>query len=153
MVAEASLIAVAVIGTEGFHAAIMPIVLQQEGGVIDKRPLDSIEQCCADQHVVDALPAPLITIGTLGTVGAASIPGDIMQALLFKMLQDKLQIGNLQSLQVQLKIMFKKLEKQQIHNLWNSWKFHLLQKQKQILLVCRMQCGDLKKRMFMSEKR
>ena len=65
MVAEAALIAVADISTEGTDASVFFVLFQQEGGVVDVSLPDGREQRLADQHMVDGLPAALIAIGAL----------------------------------------------------------------------------------------
>ena len=63
MVAEAVLITITIIGTEGFDSSVFFVFLQQERGIVDK---DGVRFCCqegAGQNVVNALPATLIAIG------------------------------------------------------------------------------------------
>ena len=64
MVAEAALVAVAVIGTEWLDASVLFVFLKQEGGVMDVGLRDGIAQHGAYQHVVDALPTSFVAVGT-----------------------------------------------------------------------------------------
>ena len=69
MVAEAALVAVAIIGPEGLDAAVLFIFFKKEGGIVDIDRVDSMAQGGADQHMVDAFPAAFVAIGAFSTMG------------------------------------------------------------------------------------
>ena len=64
MVAEAALVAGPDIGAPRPSPAMAAVGLQQEGSGEDGGLFDGADQRCADQYVVDALPAPLIAVCT-----------------------------------------------------------------------------------------
>ena len=81
MVAEATLIAVAIIGTEGLYATVLFVFFKEEGGVVDVDSIDRIAQSGTNKDMVDALPLAFVAIGTLSPMIALSIAGNVMQAV------------------------------------------------------------------------
>ena len=87
VIAEAALIAQAVEGAEGLEAAVSLVGLEQEGCVVDLSAADAGEQRGADQHVVDAAPSALKTVGALCAVSAASLGADVVEPAVCQILQ------------------------------------------------------------------
>ena len=91
MVAEAALITVAIIGTEGFDASVLFVFFQEEGGVVDVGLGNGITEGWADKNMVDATnpgvtdptqfdyTAPLVMLACLGV--AALLLGFVLKAV------------------------------------------------------------------------
>ena len=80
MVAETTLITIAIEGAEGFLAPELFIFFQEERGIVDVGLGNTMEQRGADQDVVDALPPALIAIGALSAMSALRLSCDVMQS-------------------------------------------------------------------------
>ena len=80
MVAEATLIAIAIEGAEGFDSSVFVVFFQEERGIVDVGLGNAMEQRGTDQDVVDALPLALIAIGALSTMSTLSLSCDVMQS-------------------------------------------------------------------------
>ena len=65
VVAEATLVAVAIIGTEGLDTPILFVFFKEEGSVVDIGAIDSSAQSAVNQHMIDALPNAVEIMGTL----------------------------------------------------------------------------------------
>ena len=65
MVAEATLIAVAIIGTERLDSSVLFVFFKEEGSVVDIGAIDSSAQSAVNQHMIDALPNAVEIMGTL----------------------------------------------------------------------------------------
>ena len=81
MVAETSLIAITVIGTEGLDSSVLFVFFEEEGGIVDEGLGNGITENRTNQHVVDALPNAIIAIGALSTMTALGIACNVIQAI------------------------------------------------------------------------
>ena len=86
MVAEAALIAVAIIGTEGLDASVLFVFFKKEGGIVDIGAINGRAKRTTDQYVVDALPTAFVAIGALGAMLPPRLLRDIMEAVRFQKL-------------------------------------------------------------------
>ena len=83
VVAEATLIAVTIIGTEGLDTSVFIVFFKEEGGIVDEGVRNRVAQSSTYEYVVDALPLAFVAIGALGAMGTHSMTGDVMQRLMF----------------------------------------------------------------------
>lgn len=72
------------ISTEGFDSSVFFILFQQEGGVIDIYPLDTVKQQATDKDMVDTPPLALIAISCLCPMRTCSITGNIPERMTFQ---------------------------------------------------------------------
>ena len=86
MVAEATLIAIAIIGTEGLDAAVLFVFFKEEGGIVDVGLCDGIAQIRTNEDMVDTLPTAFVAIGALGAMLSSRLLRDIMEAVRFQKL-------------------------------------------------------------------
>ena len=56
MVAEATLVAITIISTEGLDSSVLFVFFKEEGSVVDEGLGNRITENRTDQNVVDALP-------------------------------------------------------------------------------------------------
>ena len=90
MVTEASLIAVAIEGSERFAASVSLVLFQQEGSVLDESPANGIDQRATHENMVNALPLTLVAISSLGlTITALGGSGNILQTVLLQIVQGR----------------------------------------------------------------
>ena len=81
VVAEATLVAVAIIGTEGLDSSVLFVFFQKEGGIVNKGLGDGITEGWIDKNMVDALPLAFVAVGATGTMTALGITGNVTQAV------------------------------------------------------------------------
>ena len=86
MVAEAALVAVAIIGAEGFDASVLFVFFKEEGGIVDVGLCDGIAQIRTNEDMVDALPTAFVAVGALGAMLSPRLLRDIMEAVRFQKL-------------------------------------------------------------------
>ena len=86
MVTEAALVAVAIIGAEGFDASVLFVFFKKEGGIVDISAINGRAKRTTDQYVVDALPTAFVAIGALGAMLSPRLLRDIMEAVRFQKL-------------------------------------------------------------------
>ena len=79
MVAEATLIAETIKGTERFYSPVFLVFLKQERGIVDIGLCDGITQHRTYQHMVDALPTAFVTVGSLSAMSALGLTGHVME--------------------------------------------------------------------------
>ena len=78
MVAEATLVAVAIIGAEGLDTSVFFVLFKEEWGIIHESLCYLVAQSTTDQHVVDALPAAFVAVGTFGAMSSYGIDGNVI---------------------------------------------------------------------------
>ena len=81
MIAEAALVAVAIISTEGLEATVLFVFFQKEGGIVDVGLCDGIAQIRTNEDMVDALPTAFVAVGATSTMSTYGIASNIMQRL------------------------------------------------------------------------
>ena len=86
MVAKTTLVAVAIIGAEGFDASVLFVFFKEEGGIVDVGLCDGIAQIRTNEDMVDALPTAFVAIGALGAMLSPRLLRDIMEAVRFQKL-------------------------------------------------------------------
>ena len=86
VVAEAALIEVAIISTEGLEATVLFVFFKEEGSIVDVGLCDGIVQIRTNEDMVDALPTAFVAIGALGAMLSPRLLRDIMEAVRFQKL-------------------------------------------------------------------